>query len=434
MQLDRHEEIRKRSDDEVKCEMEHYITEIKINEVRHLKDITIKVGDEVRRHLILTGRNGSGKTSLLREISTDLYTINSDRKESVENWKKTLNRWQQKKETAVTEKEKLECENEERRYKDVLRAYETGVEIKYTDSSELSALYMHGKFITAFYSADRLADIEKPFGVEKITLKESASINEDVSSKLLKYMVHLQTQLAYAEQEKRDRDSENLKKWFSRFENALKKLFDDDSLRLVYNPREYNFMIMQDGHNSFGFDGLSDGYSAVIKILSDLILRMDQNWLNESEVSEYNKEGIVLIDELETHLHIELQRKILPFLISFFPRIQFVVSTHSPYILSSVSNAVVYDLERKVLLENMSDYSADDIAEGYFEAERYSVELEKKINRYRELIEKTDITEDERAERARIRLLLNNVPGQLAVDIRNEFTDLENRRRVIGQV
>lgn len=50
-------------------------------------------------------------------------------------------------------------------------------------------------------------------------------------------------------------------------------------------------------------------------------------------VRAYEKEGIVLIDEIETHLHLELQRVILPILTTIFPNIQFVVTTHSPLFL-----------------------------------------------------------------------------------------------------
>lgn len=42
--------------------MEHFITSVHINEVRHLKDIEIKLNPEKRQHLILTGKNGSGNT------------------------------------------------------------------------------------------------------------------------------------------------------------------------------------------------------------------------------------------------------------------------------------------------------------------------------------------------------------------------------------
>ena len=84
--------------------------------------------------------------------------------------------------------------------------------------------------------------------------------------------------------------------------------------------------IRQEGREPFEFSEQSDGYSSVIYIVSDLILRMDKNWLLDEEISQYNAQGIVLIDELETHLHIELQKKILPFLTKFFPNIQFIVT------------------------------------------------------------------------------------------------------------
>jgi predicted ATP-binding protein involved in virulence len=45
-----------------------FITKIHINKVRHLTNIDIKLSETERRHLILTGRNGSGKTSLLEAV------------------------------------------------------------------------------------------------------------------------------------------------------------------------------------------------------------------------------------------------------------------------------------------------------------------------------------------------------------------------------
>ncbi|MCC8101359.1 MAG: ATP-binding protein [Clostridiales bacterium] len=177
---------------------------------------------------------------------------------------------------------------------------------------------------------------------------------------------------------------------------------DDASISLEYNYKEYNFRIREEGKPPFGFDELSDGYSSVIQIFSDLILRMDKNWLLDDHISEYDIEGIALIDELETHLHIELQKKILPFLTTFFPRIQFIVTTHSPYILNSISNAKAYDLERCVELENMSLYSSEGLAEGYFQADDYSFDLIKQLDQYQMLIEIQNPTNAERAQRARL--------------------------------
>ena len=81
----------------------------------------------------------------------------------------------------------------------------------------------------------------------------------------------------------------------------------------------------------------------------DLIIRMESQ---SGRKIDFSVEGIVLIDEIETHLHLELQRKILDLLTSIFPNIQFIMSTHSPFIINSVDNAVIYDLEKKILVKN----------------------------------------------------------------------------------
>ena len=86
----------------------------------------------------------------------------------------------------------------------------------------------------------------------------------------------------------------------------------------------------------------------------------------------------MLIDELETHLHVELQRKILPFLTEFFPRIQFIITTHSAYILNSISNACIYDLEKQVRFTDFSSYSVDDIAEAIWMQQLFLMSYKRK--------------------------------------------------------
>lgn len=168
--------------------------------------------------------------------------------------------------------------------------------------------------------------------------------------------------------------------------------------------------------------------SSVIYIVSDLILRMDKNWLLDEEISQYNAQGIVLIDELETHLHIELQKKILPFLTEFFPNIQFIVTTHSPYILNSISNAKAYDLEKHVELENLAAFSSDELAEGYFEADEYSDTLKEELERYAQLCSGKELTEEERAERAELKIKFKNLSTDLSGAAREKFEDIERRR------
>ena len=88
-----------------------------------------------------------------------------------------------------------------------------------------------------------------------------------------------------------------------------------------------------------------DGYAAILDIVVDLIIRMEKQ-LNRS--FDFTIPGIVLIDEIETHLHLDLQKKIMELLTTVFPNIQFVVSSHSPFILNSLDNVIIYDLENNI--------------------------------------------------------------------------------------
>ena len=241
-------------------------------------------------------------------------------------------------------------------------------------------------------------------------------------------MIHLKTQQAYARNEGDIAVVDRIQQWFDRFTGALRILLDNDTIELQYDYKEYNFKIHQAGRNPFGLEELSDGYSSVIQIVSDLILRMDKNWLLGDEISQYDTEGIVLIDEIETHLHIGLQKKIMPFLTQFFPKIQFIVTTHSPYILNSLSNAKVYDLENGMELEDLSAYSSDELAEGYFGADEYSEQIKEKIKRYQALREKPDLTEEEHTQRALLRSKLRNIPKGLSKEIAEILDDIEGKQ------
>lgn len=389
--------------------MEHFITSIHINEVRHLKNIEIKLNPEERQHLILTGKNGSGKTSVLRAIKSYLQAINEGRlKEVTGQYQKWLEEDTQKLKLASTEDEKCRLEEEIKKDLKLVEKYNKGLTLSFFNESGMDAVYAQGNFITAFFAADRKSVIQRASGVEDVKLKNQYSIDDCPTQTLLKYMVHLKTQQAYAQNEKDNGVEKQISDWFSRFDNALKVLLDDDSIKLRYDYKNYNFLVEQKGRNPYGLDELSDGYSAIISIVADLILRMDRNWLLKGELSKYDVEGVVLIDELETHLHVELQRKILPFLTEFFPRIQFIVTTHSAYILNSISNACIYDLEKQVQFTDFSSYTVDDIAEGYLDASAYSEKMQKKAHRYEELYGQTDLSDEQRAERAALRIELKD--------------------------
>ena len=409
--------------------MEHFITNIHINEVRHLKNIEIKLNPEKRQHLILTGKNGSGKTSVLQAMRNYLKAINNGMLNTIHvDWPRTIELAKRNYENATSKAEKIQAQSAIKSFESSIAEYNGQLSIQLSDEVELDSLYKQGDFITAYFPADRSTVIYRANGVKDVKLEDTYGLDSTPINILLQYMVHLKTQQAYAKNENDLSVEKKITEWFTRFESALKVLLSDDSIRLVYDYKNYNFLIEQKGRNPYSLDELSDGYSAIIGIVADLILRMDRNWLLKGELSQYDVEGVVLIDELETHLHVELQRKILPFLTEFFPRIQFIITTHSAYILNSISNACIYDLDKQVRFADFSSYSADEIAEGYFDAPNYSATMQDKILRYQHLVKQEELSDSEKAERAQLRIELKTANKLLEEDISDEFNRIEEKK------
>ena len=93
----------------------------------------------------------------------------------------------------------------------------------------------------------------------------------------------------------------------------------------------------EDGHLA-PWSELSDGYHVFIALVADIARRAVM--LNEFDgaAASARVEGVVLIDELDLHLHPRWQRVALPRLRDAFPRLQFIITTHSPQVLSSAEN------------------------------------------------------------------------------------------------
>ncbi|UOO97883.1 AAA family ATPase [Snodgrassella alvi] len=93
---------------------------------------------------------------------------------------------------------------------------------------------------------------------------------------------------------------------------------------------------------------LSDGQRTFLGIVADLTYRLLV--LNPNLENPLNGQGIVLIDEIELHLHPKWQQQILINLTKIFPNIQFIVTTHSPQVLSTV-----YKRQIRQLIELAND-------------------------------------------------------------------------------
>ena len=399
-----------------------FLTSVNIAKVRHLQNITIPLSTEKRKHLILTGKNGSGKTSVLDSLAAFFDFLVGRNFYSKEELQENMNILSRNLPNGTTEENKryVQRNNESIAvWEKEMRHWTEGAVTSCSSFATLREKYADGQFILAYYKADRLSKVEVSSTIENIQLKDKYQLNETPGTKLVKYMVGMKATQAFALQKKDTGRAAEIEEWFSRFEGILKKVFDDSSLRLDFNIDNFQFHILQDNREPFDFNTMSSGYSAVFDIINDLMMRMERK-------KNYSTEGIVLIDEIETHLHLELQRVILPFLTELFPNIQFIVTTHSPFVLNSIDNAVIYDLETQKLVENgLANYPYDGIVEGYFHADKLSSDLRTKVDRYQELVGKLELTDEDYAEIVELEQDLDEIPDYLSPEIASEYRRLK---------
>lgn len=89
------------------------------------------------------------------------------------------------------------------------------------------------------------------------------------------------------------------------------------------------------------FSSMSEGYKLVTSLVGDLAYRCSVLNADLEEMCLKETSGVVLIDEIETHLHPSWQQTIIKKIKTVFPKIQFIISTHSPIVLSGVEGNVI---------------------------------------------------------------------------------------------
>jgi len=113
------------------------------------------------------------------------------------------------------------------------------------------------------------------------------------------------------------------------------------SLRIQRSPTPV--MVAAKGAQEFRLDQLSGGERNLLALTGDLARRLAI--ATPTGDSPRDAEAVILIDEVEQHLHPALQRKIVPALQRAFPKAQLIVTTHSPQVLSSVPASAVVLLD-----------------------------------------------------------------------------------------
>ena len=386
-----------------------FISKLHINKVRHLENIYIELANDKRMHLILTGKNGSGKTSLLESLfhTISLTTVPG-------------RFWSFEDDIIKPPIGFTNGELDLHLSTNNMKILSNNMISEASHRKDVSSGKLFADFLLIYMPAHRKLQLKTPKAVEKVDLNpESVS-----AADLLRYMVFLRLRMLDLRDTGDHQQANNLKNWFDKLQANLSDMLDEPNFKMTFDSNELNYIVDIPEREPSYLTQMPDGYLSLLYFMAEIMMKMEG-----SASMAYDIPGIVLIDEVETHLHVELQRLVLPFLTKMFPRIQFIVTTHSPFVISSLPNAVVYDLERQIRVEDMSGYSYDAVVEHYYDINQYSLEANTQFNIYRAMVDKENRTPDESEQLMEALTYLNMLPAAAAPELFSAFHDIERQRK-----
>ena len=348
------------------------IEEIKIKNFKLFEDEEFSFNPQMN---IIIGNNATGKTSLLEALSYSLGTVlmGLKREESVPL------RYEEKRRKIISSdnieiqlpfridiKQTLDNTNYEW-HRSTDKELGGATNYKYAKdmiekAKELRDKVRNGKRvklpIIAYYGTDRVNDKSQ----KKVTYQKQGSRLDGYYGAL---------------------DSRTLKgqflEWFKSYEDSVLKFGKDKILysaftnsitNMVTDWKKIHFswamddMLGQLENGSWeSFSMMSAGYQSIVRLTADIAYRAIKlnPHLGENAVKE--TEGVVLIDEIDMHLHPKWQKKIIADLKKTFPNIQFIATTHSPFIIQSLRAEELIILDGDDVVDNPFTKSIPDIAE-----------------------------------------------------------------------
>jgi len=364
------------------------IQAIQLRDVRvgGLKGLTIPIAPS--RHLILTGRNGTGKTTILSAIVAALLDPAAQHGDPP-------------------------C---------VLLEF---------DGSPLAAMagLAMRSWLVSWLPVDRglrPVPVSGPTGIDWAGV---AATGASPAGLFPQYLVNRRFDILNAREDGRADEADQIATWFNGFQDRVRLLFEESELVVSFDRLTYRFTFDYPDGRKVGFNELPDGFSSILAIWGELHLRCEA-W-RELHPGKEMLGGFVVIDELETHLHLSLQSRLFPFLTTMFPTFQFIVSTHSPAVLASVEDAMIFDLEtlEPYPSKELVGFRYGTIVTGSFGMESdYPVKTTEDLRRLKEMLEREKRSPEEDVEMRRLADDLRARSPTLAFQVWSMLDEKEDRQ------
>ncbi|HCQ8751983.1 TPA: ATP-binding protein, partial [Escherichia coli] len=347
------------------------------------------------KNVIITGGNGCGKTRFLKllyeQVSAQIEQYEYKTYDQIKQEISNRQNWMQH--TPPTDRNYFSWKQEIADYEKQLKKMRD-IRIELADLNKYCIDFNERKSLLRYFGAVRENNISHSGTIDSLkTLKDeeiSVSLSQDTSNKFERYLVSFYNYGSHLIARENDKvKGDKVDSWFYFLQKQFQYLFEDDSLKLNYDAEEQTFYILQDNKSPYRFNQLSSGYQSILSIYADLLMKVELKGITSDELS-----GVVFIDEIDAHLHVSLQRKIFSFFVNAFPNIQFIVTTHSPFVVQSVNDAIIYDLSTNEQLEDLSMYSYEAIVKGLLGVDTQSDILNKQLDKLALLINEDVINTD----------------------------------------
>lgn len=173
--------------------------------------------------------------------------------------------------------------------------------------------------------------------------------------------------------------------------DAVQNFTNFENIRVQRKPKLR--MIVKKNNLEFEVSQLSQGEKSLMALIGDIARRLAM--LNPSLENPLNGHGIVIIDEADLHLHPQWQRQLIERLTKTFPNCQFVLSTHSPLVISDSKDIIVYSLENGEIQQVSSQYGQDanTVLLNVMETAIRNEEVTQKLNHLLDLIQDNQLDE-----------------------------------------
>ncbi len=316
-----------------------YLRQLVINDCYAHQNLTVPVSGEGEpfKHLILTGKNGSGKTTVLNSLASVLF-FGLAKTQALEQHIRDLKHWISS--TAGTDDRVIKWRAELNDLTRVTPLFRGDSAVKFSNLASTA----NGQVLYRSFDAQRKLRVQPVTTITKEDdIEQHLAKQQSGAERFKQYIVNKKIFQLLDALDGKTEATQKEEQFFADLEESLVRTLEDRSAKLEFVREEFEFYIRLSDGRRITFNQLSAGFSAFLSILTELLMRTDL-LRKQAKDYAYNPCGFVLIDEPETHLHLTMQYEILPLLTKLFPNLQFIVATHSPAVASSIKNATVFDL------------------------------------------------------------------------------------------